>query len=713
MKRREPWGGLRRLAMKNSPVFYLTYALQLAVVFCAYYFSAYWGLSLASVNTFAAPIWPPTGIALAAIYFGGFRLLPAIGVAAFIVNIVFGAPVIAAAGIGLGNSIEALLGVYLLRSLGFRPIFDRLRDSIGFIAVAVATPFVSAVIGPVMLGIAGTLRAADLPITSLTWWIGDVIGALIIGPFLLKWFARPIYMVRRSLAQWVENVAFFCALIFTCILVFWDPIPGIQDFTSPYLIFIPLTWGALRVGPRFMTIGVATVATLAISGTFMGLGPFSGSTGINEILYLQIFLATVAMISLLFTTTVEERKKATDSLKEHVVELEEDFEQISEDDKAKNEFIAILSHELRNPLAPVVSSLELLRLKVADGHEFKPLFNTMYEQVARMTRLLDDLLDMTRISRKKFTLQISRVRLQDVLMHSATTARDSIRKRNHTLTMNVPSDAIWVDADPLRLEQVFVNLLNNAAKYTNPGGTIMLLAMRLHNGVQVAIRDNGIGLPKDMLIAIFEPFRQVHAGESGTSGLGIGLSLSKRFIELHGGTIEAKSDGEGAGSEFVVWLPTVTDMLLTEARGRAAAAARPPPQPQAPAPPQHMWNLPKKSKRSILIVDDNEDAARAIAQLLNHSGHHARIAHDALSAFKELGEFRPDIIFLDIGLPGESGYDIARKLRHYLNPQPILVALTGYGQDDDKQRAIEAGFDFHLTKPVSIAELEKILAINA
>lgn len=736
---RGPWGGTAPLNVKKTPLFYLVYAIQFVGVFCAYYFAAQWSLSIGAINTFAAPLWPPTGIALAALYFGGFRLAPAVALAAFLVNYVTGAPIIAALLIALGNSLEAVVGIYLLRGFRFSPFFSRLSDSFSLIAIALSVPFISAIIGPLALFIGGELASNEILITSVTWWIGDALGALIVAPFLLKWFARPAFEVHRSIVQWLEMLLFFIALVLVSVIVFWQPIPALNNLSWPYLIFVPLTWGALRVGPRFVTSAIVIVAAIASIGTVMGVGPFSGLAGLHDLFFLQLFLGTIAMIFLLFVSTVEERKRNTQELVRETRDLREDVEEISEADRAKNEFIAILSHELRNPLAPVLSSLELLRLDIAKMPQYKETINTMYEQIGRITRLLDDLLDITRISKKKFSLEISRIRLQDVLDHSITTTSDLMRKKNHTLTRNIPKETLWIDADPLRLEQVFVNLLNNAAKYTNPGGTIALTAIPIKEGVEIRVRDNGLGIPQEMLRAIFEPFRQLHGRSQGSEGLGIGLSLSKRFVELHSGTIVAKSEGEGKGSELIVFLPTAQIQLLGEGHVPAKVLAQPAPSghtsspagearhpaspPEAspalrrgPTPVSHTWNLRKpssvskaKKKRSILIVDDNDDAAKGIAQLLNHAGHTARTALGGEEAMRVLSDFRPDIVFLDIGLPGESGYDLARRIRHYLSPSPMLVALTGYGQEEDKQRALDAGLDDHLTKPVSIADLEKVL----
>lgn len=680
--------------MEKTPLQRILFAAQFFIAFCAYYLAARFSLDISAVHTFAAPLWPATGIALAALYFGGRRLAPAIALAAFVVNFLLGAPLIAAIIIALGNTAEALLGVYLLHNFRFRAYFDRLGDSISFIAVALSVPFVSAITGPVALALTGAISTAALPETSLTWWIGDCLGALIVTPFLLKWFARRITHLHRSFLQWVESFLFFITTVIFAVLVFWDPIPEIKAIMLPYLVFVPLTWGALRVGPRFVTAGLITVAAIASIGTILGTGPFSES-GANSLLLLQLFIGTVSMIFLLFVAAVEERKQAAQELREHVATLQEDVEVISEADRAKNDFIAILSHELRNPLAPVLSSLELLRLKASHMPEFTAAFDSMHDQIGRITRLLDDLLDITRISKKKFTLQISRVPLADILLHSTTTVEETMQKRQHTLTTEIEPGDLWVDADPLRLEQVFVNLLNNAAKYTDPGGRISLTVRRWDNYAEVRVRDNGMGLPREMLTAIFEPFRQIRTPGGNHSGLGVGLSLSQRFVELHGGTIEARSPGTGQGSEFIVRLPLVEKPAQDLPNAEPTASET---------------TSDRKNRREVLIVDDNEPAATSIASLLSHAGHTVRVAHTGAGALQTLASFQPEIILLDIGLPDMSGYDLARTIRQFANPQPLLVALTGYGKEEDQEQARNAGFDEHMTKPVAIADLEKILA---
>lgn len=677
--------------MERTPLLVFRYTLQSAFLFGTYFSVAYFSLFFNPIPGFSVFFWPAAGVALAGLYLVDKRLFPAIVLAAFLANFLHGAPLFVAAIIGIGNAFEAYMATVLLQRIGFDPLLKRLKDSLVFIATALSVSFFSAVVGVGTLSLAGELAPFDLPLSLVTWWIGDALGILIIGSFLIRWLCRRIQFAERVWTDFFENIAFFFTLSLIVLIVFWDPIEGLNSTPLLYLTFAPLTWGALRIGPRSVTFAVALIAGLSVFGTLLGGGPFAAES-LSDLLLLQAYLGTVGIISLLFVATVEERKDAMKNVRQRAAELQEDVQDLSSADSAKNEFIAILSHELRNPLAPVLSSLELLRLNNAQMPHYKETIETMYEQIHRITRLLDDLLDITRISRKKFNLEKRPTKLGDVLTHSLITTKETLRGRQHTLTENIPDETIWLDADPLRLEQVVVNLLNNAAKYTEPGGRIEVSAKKRTDekgGVEIRVRDNGMGIPPHLLSAIFEPFRQAHQG-SGIAGLGIGLSLTKRFVELHGGTVSAHSAGLGMGSEFTVWLPTrdapESPRLLKEAQSSGS-----------------------KRKRTVLIVDDNEKASEAIAKLLTHAGHTVRTARDARNAFMVLSTFKPEIIVLDIGLPGRDGYDVAQEIRRTIRPAPLLVALTGFGSDHDKQRAQTAGFDYHLVKPIGIADLEFIL----
>jgi PAS domain S-box-containing protein len=388
-------------------------------------------------------------------------------------------------------------------------------------------------------------------------------------------------------------------------------------------------------------------------------------------------------------TDVTERKNLEEELRQHVREL-------AEADRRKDEFLATLAHELRNPLAPIRNAVGLLQLQSSGDPELEQARAIIDRQVQQMVRLIDDLLDVSRITRGKLTLRRGRVSLADVLGNAVETSRPLVEEAGHTLEVRVPSEAVYLDGDLTRLAQVFANLLNNAVKYTERGGRITLAAERTGDTVVVAVRDTGIGIAPEQLPHIFEMFSQVTpALDRSQGGLGIGLSLVRAIVELHGGTITASSAGPGQGSAFVVRLP-----VAVSEHAAAPDAALAPPAPPAPATPTR-----------VLVVDDNPDAVESLAMMLRLMKHEVAIAHDGLEALETGAAFRPDVALLDIGMPRLNGYDTARRVRELeWGRTVVLIALTGWGQEDDKRRAREAGFDLHMTKPVDPHALQRVLA---
>lgn len=366
---------------------------------------------------------------------------------------------------------------------------------------------------------------------------------------------------------------------------------------------------------------------------------------------------------------------------------------LREADRKKDEFLAMLAHELRNPLAPIVTVLELMRRSAADPERVERLRETMQRQVAHVVRLVDDLMDVSRIKSNKLHLNKGRVELSTVLRDALEVAGPHCEELGHRIDVRLPSESLWLDADRVRLTQVFGNLLTNACKYTLPGGSIWLRAAREADEVVVSVADTGVGIPRDMLSSVFDAFTQVDStiGKS-RGGLGIGLSLVKWLVEMHGGVVTAHSDGPGRGSQFLVRLP------LT---GPAETSAAPQP-----------LNLTSPlAGRRILIVDDNEDNARTLAELVEMDQGQPRVAFDGYSALQELGICWPDIVLLDIGLPGMSGYQVCERIRSQASGKDVvIVALTGWGQEEDRRRSRQAGFDGHLAKPVSYSELTQLLA---
>ena len=440
--------------------------------------------------------------------------------------------------------------------------------------------------------------------------------------------------------------------------------------------------------------------------------PFTGTNGrrIYDYIFVPVLGAGGEVEAVAGTTRdVTDRKAAEDALREEA--------------RRKDEFLAMLGHELRNPLAPIRNGISILGHPRTDAATAARIRGMMGRQVEHLVRLVDDLLDMSRIMRGKIGLRKDRIDLRAVVGRAVETARPGIDARGHALTVEIPPDPVWVDGDEVRLTQVVANLLTNAARYTEPGGSISIIAecgmrneeskpedgsvpdsaFRIPHSAIVRVRDTGVGIAPDMLGKVFDLFVQVEKTAARTDGgLGIGLTLVKRLVEMHGGTVAAASGGPGRGSEFTVTLPlrnagrgTRNEESEREAEANGLDSA---------------FRNPHSAMKRVLVVDDNGDAAATLAAVLEMRGHRVWTAADGPAALGLAADgCRPDAVVLDIGLPGMDGYEVARRLRAGPAAGATLIALTGYGRDDDRARAAEAGFDHHFTKPVDLDELARVL----
>ena len=361
-------------------------------------------------------------------------------------------------------------------------------------------------------------------------------------------------------------------------------------------------------------------------------------------------------------------------------------------DRRKDEFLAMLAHELRNPLAAIDNAVSLLGFPDLRREKIEWSIDVIGRHAKHLTRLIDDLLDVSRITRGKIQLRKTKIDACPVLDSAIESVRSLFEERQHRLTTIFGTDLI-VDADPTRLEQIVVNVLSNAAKYTETSGQIWFSARRENNEIVIRVRDTGVGITPEQLASVFEPFVQGDRSlERSAGGLGIGLTLVRKLTELHGGTVMARSEGPGKGSEFTVRLPAASQTVCMDSSPRAQ---------------------PKPTTRRaarVLVVDDNVDLARGLARLLEIHGHHVQIAHDGPAAVEKANEWRPEFLLLDIGLPGMDGYQVAALLRQDPNTKnAVIIGISGYGQEEDRSRSKRAGFDHHLVKPVSSSDLIRVL----
>lgn len=393
---------------------------------------------------------------------------------------------------------------------------------------------------------------------------------------------------------------------------------------------------------------------------------------------------------------VEGRRAGTVLILRDISNQKRLIDQLKDNERRKDEFLATLAHELRNPLAPIRNALHILKLASHNPPIADQARDMMERQVQQMVRLVDDLLDASRISRGKIQLRKERIELVSVVNTALETTRPILEEAGHELMVSLPSEPILLEVDPTRLAQALANLLNNAAKYTEPGGKIYLVVRRQEGEILITVRDTGIGIPADMLARIFDMFTQVpQSSKRYQGGLGIGLTLVKSLVQLHGGTVEARSEGPGKGTEVTIRLPIVRSIPNVSFTDGLDGNLTP----------------TTNSKLKILIADDNQDSADSLGKVLSILGYQVQTVSDGPAALMTFRQFQPDLAILDIGMPGLSGLEVAQRVRQHPDGKDVvLVALTGWGQDEIRRSSREAGFDFHLVKPVEPDELTRLLA---
>ena len=488
-----------------------------------------------------------------------------------------------------------------------------------------------------------------------------IVGALIAGFFAL--FRSGVNLGFRDPSLTALQLL---AAVFTMLFVFYRAPETRLVFAA--FFFVARMFGMLRAS----WVELAVLGSVSLAGFALVAGARYVGTHEAEVLRLDMLQLLVTAIALPWFVFIGSRVR-----------------RLHDADRKKDDFLATLAHELRNPLAPIRTGIEVLRL---GGPQAKAdtVLPMMERQVQHLTRLLDDLLDVSRITRGKFALQVERMDLAQAVQAAVEANRSLVERMGHELKVSLPPEPVWLDADPVRLAQIFSNLVNNAAKYTPAGGRIELAVTQSGEEAEVRVTDNGVGIPSAYRDSIFDMFTQIEShAEHADGGLGIGLALVKGLVTLHGGTIEAHSGGPGCGSEFRVRLPSRTRQWPALAPGGVER---------------------RRAKLRVLVVDDNRDAAASLAMYLEQIGHEVGLAYDGETAVRVAEAMRPQAILLDLGMPGIDGYEVCRRIRRPDWGKSIrMIAITGWGQDEDRRRSSAAGFDAHFVKPVSTETLVGLL----
>jgi signal transduction histidine kinase len=644
-------------------------------LFAAYVLTAKVGLAFADINPSATAIWPPTGIAIAALVILGPGCWPSIFAGAFVANLLTAGNAFTSLGIATGNTLEALAAAVLIgRRADRAAIFSRASGVLRFVfAAAVATP-ISATIGLVSLGLGGYAAWANAVPVWLTWWLGDLGGALLVTPLILLWSEKQgdVWSAEREL----ELVLLLGSLLATTYAVFSGPLAAsagrpVEFLTVPFLI-----WAAFRFGPRETVTAATLLAFVATWSTLQSGG---------HLLTVQAFAAVISVTSLLVAALVVDRQR--------LLRAEQAARRQAEDAvRAKEHFIAMLSHELRNRISTIATSVDLQHRQSGPGDK-DVARDIIARQVTQLTQVVDDVMDVLRMSTAPPPLERLPVELHGVVSRAVESLESPGRPSSHWI--EVTGDAAWVSGDDRRLMQIVTNLLTNAMKFTPPGGLVRATVTREGGDAQIVVSDTGIGIEADLLARIFDLFSQAGADENRRHhGLGLGLTLVRALVTLHGGTVEASSNGRNHGSTFTVRIPAIDPPAVV-------------PETRAPVRSASPIITPR---RRVLIVEDDPDLREILSVALQASGHEVFVADNGPSAVDAIERHRPSVAIVDIGLPVFDGYEVARRARQTPHGrETFLVALTGHGDVASGERAEAAGFDIHLVKPVEARQLSEII----
>lgn len=660
-------------------------------------YGAFVASTLLSSTFFPAPsiLFIGSGIAVATLFLAGLRLWPVVFVASLTGQLLHHAPPVYLFLFPIAHTLLALLGAFMLRYFGVDPLFRRTKDMVVLIGVV----FLISAIVPTIGTIAHALYTGLGGVRTLTswgsWYTATIFSLLVSTPFIMRWSAK--FYFERTSREIIELLSAFALLGVIDYALFFTTINALGGVPLTYIVFIPFFWIALRLRPRFLTAALVLSASLAMLSLFLGPHTPEPNQFSTQLFEIQLFFIVLAILFYIIATLEENRRVTTNLLQSQLSSLETRVSTASSESKAKNDFIAILGHELRNPLTPIAHTIEYLKEKPERDPEEKKAILVMEQSMQTVSRLLDDLLDVTKISERKINLQKEKMELGVIVARAQSSVAPLFKSRHQTLTVEGTKEPLWLNADPVRIEQIICNLLTNASRYSRNEGITTLSLEKSDTMAVITVKDNGIGINDDMLENIFEPFRQGADTQSHSKGLGIGLSLVKSFTELHGGHVTALSEGKDKGSTFTVALPLTTPPAPSVQRDYRPVAPEKLPSPSV-----------KGTKGgTVLVVDDNDAAAWGVGRLLELHGYTVEYAYTGNQAIERATESAFDAILLDIGLPDQTGYQVARTLRAR-GYTGTLIALSGYNSDTGDTEGGSC-FEHYLVKPVGLVELLRVM----
>src|SRR5213596_3308759 len=656
-------------------------ALPLIGLFAIIYIAAgKIGLNLASLHASASPVWPPAGIALAAILLLGYRVWPAIFVGAFLVNVTTAGNVATSLAIASGNTLEAVCGAWLVnRFAGGTTVFDRPQGVFKFALAAMVSTIISPFFGVTSLALGGFADWANYGAIWLTWWLGDTTGDLLIAPLIILWSVASKRRWNNSQAVEVGVLLLLLFVLSEAVFGGWLAISA-RNYPVAFICGPVVIWTAFRFTQRETATGIFILSAIAVWGTLHGFGPFVRETENQSLLALQSWAAVLTITAMALSAGMAERRGAEEALLQQKAIVEAA-------NRTKDQFLAMLSHELRTPLTPVISALEAIEAEPAQSEDTKTALAMIRRNIELETQLIDDLLDFTRIAKDKLQLRFTPVDAHLAISNVVEICRAEADSRRLRVHLNLRANTRYVAADAAKFQQIIWNLLKNAIKFTPEAGEIAISSSNPSPEVlTISVRDTGVGMESEVMQRIFDPFEQGNRSfERRFGGLGLGLAISKSLAQAHGGSLTAQSGGRDRGSTFVLSMQTTSP---AEGLGRPARAS----------------DETSRQGLRILLVDDHQDTCAALEKLLVRRGHLVAATHNVRSAMAAAARNRFDLLISDIALPDGSGIDLMTQLQA-ISKMPG-IAISGFGNNRDIEKSLEAGFCEHLIKPVKLEKLE-------